>query len=91
MAICNGQQPESLYYDVGFMRKHLAGCLEDKMMRHFNSRERNVRLLTKKVEKNQVYCMCRMPEEEGNCKRMICCDNCKEWYDDECIEIPSEA
>ena len=30
MAICNGQSPESLNYDTKVMRKHFAGCLEDK-------------------------------------------------------------
>ena len=32
MAIINEQEPELLNYDVGFMRRHLAGCLEDQMM-----------------------------------------------------------
>ena len=31
MALCNGQTPEHLYYDIKGMRQHLAGCLEDKV------------------------------------------------------------
>ena len=32
-AICMEQQPESLSYSVGEMRRHFAGCLEDKLIR----------------------------------------------------------
>ena len=35
MAICNVQSPKGLKYDRKVMRKHLAGCLEDKVFRHF--------------------------------------------------------
>ena len=49
-----GNQPESLFYDIRLMRKHLAGCLDDNMMWHFISGEKNVRLLTKKVELIQI-------------------------------------
>ena len=76
-------------HETQLMRKHLAGCLEDKMMRHFISKKRSIRKLTKKTELLHVYCICRMPEEEG--QRMICCNNCKEWYHDGCVEIPSKA
>lgn len=48
MAICNGEQPEMLFYDTQLMRKHLAGCLEDKMMRHFFAKKRSISKLTKK-------------------------------------------
>ena len=89
MAMCNGQRPEMLLYDSQLMRKHLAGCLEDKMMRHFTAKKRSVRKMTKKAELLDVYCKCRMPEEEG--QRMISCNICKEWFHDECVKIPSEA
>ena len=35
MAICNGQSPEGLNYNTKVMRKHLAGCLEDKVFCYF--------------------------------------------------------
>ena len=89
MAIINEQEPELLNYDVGFMRRHLAGCLEDQMMRHFPATKRSVRRLTKKTETMGIYCVCRMPEEGG--ERMIRCDTCKEWYHDNCVFIPKEA
>ena len=80
---------ELLNYDAGFMRRHLAGCLEDQMMRHFPATKRSVRRLTKKTETMGIYCVCRMPEEGG--ERMIRCDTCKEWYHDNCVFIPKEA
>ena len=90
MAICNGQSPESLNYDTKVMRKHLAGCLEDKVFRHFPARKRNVKQETKRSEVFKVYCTCRLPEGEES---MIACDNCGEWYHESCLNrmIPSEA
>ena len=48
MAICNGQSPEVLSYDTNVMRKHLAGCLEDGVFRHFPARKRSVKQETKR-------------------------------------------
>ena len=53
MALCNSQTPEHLYYDIKGMRQHLAGCLEDKVFRHFPARKRKVSQETKKVRSNQ--------------------------------------
>ena len=50
MAIRNGQSPESLNYDTKVMRTHLAGCLEDKVFRHFPARKRSVKQETKRLE-----------------------------------------
>ena len=72
MAIINEQEPELLNYDVDMMRRHLAGCLEDEMIRHFPAKKRSLRKMTRKTETMGIYCVCRMPEEAG--KRMICCD-----------------
>ena len=63
MAIINEQDPEMFNYDVGLMRRHLAGCLEDQMIRHFPAKKRSIRKLTKKTETMGIYCVCRMPEE----------------------------
>ena len=35
MAIVNGQKPGEQNYILSQMRRHLCGCLEDKLMRHF--------------------------------------------------------
>ena len=63
-AICMEQQLESLLYSVGEMRRHFAGCLEDKLIRHFPAKKRNLRKATKRVEVMNVFCTCRMPEED---------------------------
>ena len=83
------QQPESLSYSVGEMRRHFAGCLEDKLIRHFQAKMRNLRKATKRVEVMNVFCTCRIPEEDG--ERMISCDSCKQWFHEKCITVPEEA
>ena len=90
MAICNGQSPEFVHYDTKMMRKHLAGCLEDKVFRHFPASRRKIIQETKKSEVLKVYCTCRLPE--GG-ERMIACDNCGEWYHESCLNsiVPSKA
>ena len=50
MAICNGQSPEVLKYNTKVMRKHLAGCLEDKVLHHFPASNRSVKQKTSKSE-----------------------------------------
>ena len=88
MSIVNVQEPELLTCDTGrLMRRHLAGCLEDKMFRHFPARKRNIKNRTKKVETMSVHCDCRLPEEG----KMICCDECEEWFHGTCVRIPEEA
>ena len=48
MAICDGQSPEDLNYSTKVMRKHLAGCLVDKVFRHFPATKRSVKQETKR-------------------------------------------
>ena len=59
MAICNGQSPEGLNYNTKVMRKHLAGCLEDEVFRHFPASKRSFKQETEVVK---VYCTCCLPE-----------------------------
>ena len=86
MTICNGQSPKSLNYDTKVMRKDLAGCLEDKVFRHFPARKRSVKQETRRLEIFKVYCTCRLPEGE---ERMIACDNCGERYHESCLNSDS--
>ena len=72
MAIITKQKTELLNYDVGLMRRHLAGCLEDLMIRHFPAKKRTIKKVTRKTEAMKVYCKCRMPEVKG--EKMISCD-----------------
>lgn len=89
MAIVNGQNPELLHYDVGVMRKHLAGCLEDRVITHFHAKKRATRKMTRRTEVMKVYCVCRMPEEGG--EKMISCDTCQQWFHDQCVSVPTQA
>ena len=85
MAISNGQSPEGLNYNTKVTRKHLAGCLEDEVFRHFPANKRSVKQETKRSEALKIYCTCRLPE--GG-ERMIACDNCGEWYHESCLNRP---
>ena len=65
----------------------MAGCLEDKVFRHFPAKKKSIKKSTKKVENVKLFCACRMPEDG----KMICCDACQEWFHDKCVAIPKEA
>ena len=85
MAICNGQNPEELMFDINKMRHHLHDCLEDKQMRHFPAHPRQRR--QNKKETIKVYCSCRL-QEEGD---MIQCEECDTWYHATCDTVEDEA
>ena len=72
------------------IRKQVAGCLEDKVFRHFPASKRSFKQETKRSKVLEVYCTCCLPE--GG-ERMITCDNCGEWYHESCLNsvIPSEV
>ena len=80
MAMCNGQRPELLCFDITKMRRHLYNCLEDGLMRHFPTYHRQRRHETSRTEIIKVFCKYRL-QEEG---KMICCDRCLEWYHSTC-------
>ena len=66
--------------------KHLAGCLEDKVF----PASKRFKQETKRSEALMYSCTCRLP---AGGERMIACDNCGEWYHENCHNsvIPSEA
>lgn len=57
IAICIEEQPECLLYDTQFMRRHLAGCFEDDLMRHFPATKRSIRKMTRRCEVMPVFCI----------------------------------
>ena len=87
MALCNGQKPEELTFDIARMRRHLCQCIEDGVMRHFPSSCRRRRRTVDKTEEVLVYCKCRL-QEDGD---MISCETCGEWFHSTCEDIPSTA
>ena len=38
-----------------------------------------------KVEVCDVYCNCRLPDDG---RKMVCCDNCQEWFHVDCVSTP---
>ncbi len=43
----------------------------------------------KKGPTEALYCFCRLPEDEGEVKQLICCDACGDWYHSNCINAAS--
>ncbi len=39
-------------------------------------------------KKFAIYCLCWEPKDNG---RMVECELCNEWFDEDCIDVPSEV
>ena len=77
-----GQDPSSVVYDQGKLREHLVTCLENTKMTLFPTiRARRTASCYVSVD---VYCTCRCPYTG---EQMVACDNCKNWYHIECLEM----
>ena len=88
MAICNGQNPKELTFNISKMRRHLCDCLTDQLMRHFPATpQRQQHHRSCRTETVQVYCRCRL-QEEGP---MILCEGCDTWFHKTCDNIPESA
>ena len=88
MAICSGQAPEDLFFDVGKMRSHLSSCLKVKKMTPFPTKERNIKKRdSRRHESVPVYCNCRLMESS----RIVCCDTCTRWYHGSCVVVPPQV
>ena len=79
-ALVNGQDPSTLVYDQGSMRKHLELCLSRRNMEPFPS-IRPRRSGKSRTDSIDVYCICRLPDDGSP---MVCCDTCKEWFHQSC-------
>ena len=88
LAICRGEAPEELFFDVQRMRGHLCFCLTSKKIKPFPSKKRKIKNRDKrKNEAVAVFCKCRLLESE----KMVCCDTCNKWYHDTCVVVPAEV
>ena len=84
--ICCGKDPCSIRFDHKSIRHHLARC---KFTRFPILGERNSSGI-KHIQKTELHCSCRLPEEVG-IDQMAECDACKVWYHQHCMDIPPEV
>ena len=90
--LCNGKQPESMFYDQQQMRSHLLSCFEKRILEQFPIVKKR-RIRTKKIVNTQmieIHCICRMPEISG--LPMVSCSDCNTWYHGTiCMKVEEEA
>lgn len=86
LAICAGQSPENLLFDVKSMRGHLAKCLGNGKLQPFPARQRRTPRSRRQTEFLLIYCSCRQIESRGD--EMIACDKCGEWFHRACHSVP---
>ena len=86
-----GKDPCCMAYDERLMRGHLEQCYDSEKLSHFprTSRRSCKRRIYKEVEV-EVYCICRFPDVHVTERfgHMAECDSCKQWYHQECLDIP---
>ena len=88
--ICSGHDPCTARYDQKSLKKHLAKCLEDCKFTRFPTLGERKSSQIKRIQKEQLHCSCRLPENKG-IDEMAECDSCKLWYHRHCMDIPSEV
>lgn len=90
-ALCSGRDPHILNFDQGQMRKHLQLCLERGDITSFPETIKRSRCFSRmKMSRNvYVYCKCRLPWDKQ--RKMVQCKRCKEWYHQECLNIPEDV
>ena len=86
MSLCARKDPCKTNYIQHKFRVHLIECLENRSMSLFPKHRRN-RVMSVPAPRVQfsVYCLCRQPKSG----RMVECEKCKEWFHEECVEVPS--
>ena len=86
--LCVGKDPCFMIYDESLMRAHLEQCFELERLSCFP--RASGRLCKKMIYKEIVYCICRYPDVQITERfgHMVECDSCKQWYHQDCLEIP---
>lgn len=44
-----------------------------------------------RTDPNQLYCVCRQPDDPDNPRDYIQCDACQEWFHPECVDVTLEV
>ncbi len=88
-SLAHGQNPTDVKYLQEEMRIHLVKCIESQEMISFpTSFKRKLKNKIHKIEKINIYCYCRLPD---NGSKMFCCDQCNEWFHESCIGHESSS
>ena len=75
--------PLCVVFDQEQLRPHLVKSLETGAISSFPIlKKRRPATRVSKVETCSIYCYCRLPD---NGEKMVCCDNCEEWFHVRCI------
>ena len=88
-ALAHGNDPATHHYCQEKMRPYLRKCLLDRKLRLFPHKTICPSGNFHSVEKLAVYCLCRMPEIEG--QPMVECSKCKEWYHFVCAKVTPKS
>ena len=59
-ALCHGQVPEEMFFDVTQLRQHLHDYIDKDQMELFPTRKRKYKKMTKKMQVIDLYCHCRL-------------------------------
>ena len=87
--ICSGKDPCKVVYDHLSIRSHLAKCLEAGKFSCFPVLRERESKDVKHIQEIQLYCTCRLPEEEDVDKAK--CVSCGMWFHRHCVDIPKKV
>ena len=83
-ALCEGKRPEELLFANEALRKHLLKCFQEGCINQFPCQTVKRGCKVKNRKRIDIFCKCRT--QEGG--KMIQCADCKEWYHEECMQVP---
>ena len=88
--LCNGNDPEAVYFDQSKICHHLLKCLECKELKPFpkTQRTKKAAFVLKGTCNLNVLCVCKMPEEYDT--DMIECVKCNMWHHFECVGMSED-
>ena len=85
--VCEGNDPETVFFSQAKMRAHLQKCFETDLLTPFPRARKSTNFLRSQSQSITIalYCTCRMPDIYD--KQMISCDMCEEWFHFTCQKL----